>query len=55
MLENKTNSVPKMIDDIIDNGIKETLFANRYDYIGPIFKEGKIQEVIEKGIKNPTD
>jgi len=45
----------RIVTEVIDNGVKETKCANRYDYIGPIFKEGKIQEVIEKGIKNPTD
>ncbi len=45
----------RIVTEVMDNGVKETKFANRYDYIGPIFKEGKIQEVLEKGIKNPTD
>jgi predicted peroxiredoxin len=51
MEENKTNSVPKMIDDIIENGVKETKYANRYDSIGPVFKEGKIENIIENGVK----
>jgi hypothetical protein len=51
MEENKTNSVPKMIDDIIENGVKQTKYANRYDSIGPVFKGGKIENVIENGVK----
>jgi hypothetical protein len=51
MEENKTNSVPKMIDDIIENGVKQTKYANRYDSIGPVFKEGKIENIIENGVK----
>lgn len=54
MTEHKTNNFPKLIDCVIDNGVKETKWANKYNHIGPIFKEDKIQEVLEKGIKNPT-
>ena len=43
------------IDGVIKNGVKETKHANKYDSIGPVFKESKIKEVIENGTKNPTD
>lgn len=42
------------INEVIENGVKETKWANKYNHIGPIFKEDKIQEVLEKGIKTPT-
>lgn len=51
MEENNTKNVPKMIDDIIENGIKETKHANRYEYIGPVVKQSKIENVIENGVK----
>jgi predicted peroxiredoxin len=52
--ENETNSVPKMIDDVIENGVKETVAAGYTDpktnliYIkwGP-----QIDEVIDEGVK----
>jgi hypothetical protein len=52
---NDWEKVPN-INEVIDNGVKETKHANRYDSIGPVFKEGKIENVIENGdkLKNPT-
>jgi hypothetical protein len=43
------------VTKIIENGIKETKWANRYKYIGPRYKEIKVQEILDKGIKKPTD
>ena len=40
-----------MIDDVIDNGIKETKHANKYNSIGPVIKEGKINDIIDNGVK----
>jgi predicted peroxiredoxin len=47
---NDWEKVPN-INEVIDNGVKETKHANRYDSIGPVFKEGKIENVIENGDK----
>jgi len=47
---NDWEKVPN-INEVIDNGVKETKYANRYDSIGPVFKEGKIENVIENGDK----
>lgn len=51
MEENKSTSYTKMINDVIDNGIKETKHANKYNSIGPIIKEGKINDIIENGVR----
>ena len=51
MNENKSNSYSKMINDVLDNGVKETKHANRYESIGTVFKESKIENVIENGDK----
>ena len=42
MEENKTNSVPKMIDDVIENGVKETLVSGSWN-------NDKMDKVIENG------
>jgi hypothetical protein len=51
MEENNSSSYTKMINDVIENGVKETKHANKYDSIGPVFKEGKIENVIVNGDK----
>ena len=51
MEENKSTSYTKMINDVIDNGIKETKHANKYNSIGPVIKEGKINHIIDNGVK----
>jgi len=51
MNENNSSSYTKMINDVLDNGVKETKHANRYESIGPVFKESKIENVIENGDK----
>ena len=48
MKENKTNSVPDMIDYIIKNGIRKTEG-------GILFDESKIDTVIDEGIKETHD
>ena len=39
------------IDGVIKNGVKETKHANKYDSIGPVIKEGKINDIIDNGVK----
>jgi hypothetical protein len=51
MEENNSSSYTKMINDVIENGVKETKHSNKYDSIGPVFKEGKIENVIVNGDK----
>lgn len=77
MGENNSTSYTKMIDDVIDNGVKETKpigkespnyprpvishiikngvketkHANKYNSIGPVIKEGKINDIIDNGVK----
>jgi hypothetical protein len=41
----------RIVDEVIDNGVKETKHANKYDSIGPVFKEGKINDIIDNGVK----
>jgi hypothetical protein len=50
MEENKTNSVPKMIDDVIENGKKIN-----GTYAGGQRQSIKCKSVVEYGTKNPTD
>lgn len=54
MEENKTNNVPKLIDDVIENGVKETKACNYKDpKTGLMFVKWdfEIGDVIETGIK----
>jgi hypothetical protein len=39
------------IDGVIKNGVKETKHANKYNSIGPVIKEGKINDIIDNGVK----
>jgi hypothetical protein len=39
------------VNNVIENGVKETKHANKYDSIGPVFKEGKINHIIDNGVK----
>jgi hypothetical protein len=39
------------IDGVIKNGVKETKHANKYTSIGPVIKEGKINDIIDNGVK----
>jgi len=50
MEENKTNSVPKMIDDIIENGVKVS-----GTFVGGKRQKEDVESVIGYGTKNPTD
>lgn len=54
MFENKTNSVPEMINDVIENGVKDTKVCNYTDPNTQLMwvKWGyQIDEVIDEGIK----
>jgi hypothetical protein len=57
MDENKTNSVPKLIDNVIENGVKETKACNYKDpntNLVYVRWPEEIDEVIYNGTKNPT-
>ena len=47
MNENKTESVPEMIDDIIENGVKKTLNT---EYMPQVM----VEDTIQNGTKNPS-
>ena len=54
MDENKSNSVPKMINDVIENGVKETIVCNYKDpktNLLYIKWDVEIDRVVETGIK----
>jgi hypothetical protein len=44
MMENNSTSYPKMIDDVIENGIKETLVSGSWnnDKMGEVIENGKL-------------
>ena len=45
-------NIPKyVINEVIIEGVKETKHANKYNSIGPVIKEGKINDIIDNGIK----
>jgi hypothetical protein len=50
MEENNTKSVPKMIDDVIENGYKVS-----GTFVGGKRQKENIESVIDYGTKNPTD
>jgi hypothetical protein len=39
------------VEHIIQTGVKETKHANKYESIGPVIKEGKINHIIDNGVK----
>jgi hypothetical protein len=58
MKENKSNSYTKMIDDVIDNGVKETKVCHYTDpktNLVHVRWPDEIDDVIENGIKGTFD
>ena len=54
MMENNTKNVPKMIDDIIENGVKKTMAGNYTDPSTSLLYikwEAQIEDVIDNGNK----
>ena len=54
MMENNTKNVPKMIDDIIENGVKKTMAGNYTDPSTSLLHikwEAQIEDVIDNGNK----
>ena len=54
MEENKSNSYPKMIDDVIENGVKKTMAGNYTDPSTSLLHikwEAQIEDVIDNGNK----
>ncbi len=57
MNENKSNSYTKMINDVIENGVKETKVCNYKDpntNLVYVRWPEDIEEVIYNGTKNPS-
>ena len=50
MKENNSTSYPKMIDDVIENGVKEVVFYDEHKR-GPVNTFGYIDEIIKEGEK----
>jgi len=50
MKENNSNSYPKMIDDVIDNGVKEVVSYDEHKR-GPVNTFGYIDDIIKEGEK----